>query len=77
MQSESYANQLRHWLDRAREKSSLGDEILVLMNQTGKFPLTSPGSGPTAKGMTTHSSKSLHLSKSSPVTLLESPLALQ
>lgn len=42
--------QLAEALARAREKSSLGDEILALMNQTGKFPLTSLRSGPRARG---------------------------
>lgn len=40
---------LRCWPE-TREKSSLGDEILALTNQTGKFPLTSPRSRPRAKG---------------------------
>lgn len=48
--------QLAEALARAREKSSLGDEILAGMNQTGKFPLTSPGSGPIARGPTMNSS---------------------
>lgn len=60
---------------RPREKSSLGDEILVLMNQTGKFLTDLSRVRPHCQR--SHSSKCLHSLMSSPVTLLGSSLALQ
>lgn len=65
------------WSDRAREKSSLGDEILVLMNQTGKIPTDLTGVRPHCQRADNSFIPAPPSMMSSPVTPLGSSVGLQ